>query len=121
MKEVCKKGFDSTVYLVIANLSKKGISCRVIQREAKRGPSTYKTDSKRVIKMSKLGVFESHTLSTSPSCFAYTDNPEDVGLLVAAATERLRNAALDLFTHYFDQLEGSKKPASVSFSKTEDY
>jgi hypothetical protein len=114
-----REKFDSTVYLVLALLTKEGISCQVIQREAKRRPTTYATDNGRVVKIANLGKFDSHTLSTSPSCYAYTDDAATVGPLVESAKARMRKAANDLFSRYFDLLEGSKKAASVSFSRTE--
>jgi hypothetical protein len=114
-----KPEFDSTVYLILANVTKTGITCRVIQREAKRRPTTYATDSGRVIKVANLGKFDSHTVSTSPSCYTYTDDVEQVGPLVEAAARRLRKAVSDLFGFYFDQLEATKKPVNVSFSRTE--
>lgn len=114
-----KTEFDSTLYLILANVTKTGITCRVIQREAKKRSNTYATDSGRVIKIAKLGKFDSHTVATYPSCFAYTDDEEQVGPLVEAAAARLRKAVGDLFGFYFDQLEATKKAVSTSFSRTE--
>lgn len=114
-----KPEFDSTVYLILANVTKNGITCRVIQREAKKRPTTYVTDNGRVIKLANLEKFDSQTIATSPSCYTYTDDVEQVGLLVEAAACRLRKAVSDLFGFYFDQMEATKKSVSVSFSRTE--